>query len=92
MMNWYGGGMGAGGFAWFLMIPLWAGLIGLISYLVVKLLPGSGTRDRPAASAVATPLDYSPEQVLDRVFALGEIDEETYRARRRAMIEARGSS
>lgn len=92
MMDWYGGGMaGAGGFLGLLMILFWAALIGVIIYLVVRLLPGSGTRDRPTASAAASRGD-SPEQVLDRVFALGEIDEETYRARRSAMIEMRGSS
>jgi uncharacterized membrane protein len=34
----------------------------------------------------------SPEQILDRLFALGEIDEQTYRTRRTALAEMRRSS
>lgn len=94
MMNWYGGGMGGGaGLFWLLMGVFWIALVALVVYLVVKLLPGSS---RPSAPPVPpgtqpTPVE-SPEQILDRLFALGEIDEETYRARRTALTEMRRSS
>ena len=42
MMGWYGSGMGgAGPFMWLFMGLFWIALIGLIIWLVVKLLPGS---------------------------------------------------
>jgi len=96
MMNWYGGGMGGGGalFLWLFMIVFWVALIALVVFLVVKLLPGS---TKPTASGPAVPPTTgmpveSPEQVLDRMFAVGEIDEATYRARRTALAEMRKSS
>jgi putative membrane protein len=82
MMGWYGGGMGFGG--WLLMGVFWLVLLGVILYLVVRLLPaGSGAgsgRERPE----------SPEEILDRRFARGEIDVETYQAQRAALVSARG--
>ena len=43
MMGWYGSGMGGWGpFMWMFMGLFWIALIGLIIWLVVKLLPGSG--------------------------------------------------
>ena len=92
MMDWYGGGMnGVGGFMWVVMGLFWMGLIVLIIYLVVKLLPGSGGVER-AATASGAIAGESPEQMLDRMFAAGDIDEDTYRTRRGAMIEMRRSS
>lgn len=92
MMDWYGGGMnGAGSFMWVLMGLFWIGLLALIIYFVVKLLPGSGSAERAGVASGATPGE-SPEAMLDRMFAAGDIDEETYRARRGAMIEMRRSS
>ncbi|MCU0279222.1 MAG: hypothetical protein MUE31_10065 [Candidatus Nanopelagicales bacterium] len=88
MMGWYGSGMGgAGPFMWMFMGLFWLALIGLIIWLVVKLLPGSTTNQRN------TPVSgESPEQVLDRLFAMGEIDETTYRTRRTALTEMRKPS
>ncbi len=83
MMGWYGGGMGFGG--WMLMGIFWLILLGVILYLVVRLLPaGSGagpSRER----------QDSPEEILDRRFARGEIDVETYQAQRAALLQARGT-
>ena len=91
MMGWYGSGMGgAGAFMWMFMGLFWIALIGLIIGLVVKLLPGSAN-PRPAPSAGVAPGE-SPEQVLDRLFAMGEIDEATYRSRRTALTEMRNPS
>jgi putative membrane protein len=82
MMGWYGAGMGWGG--WVAMGLFWLVLLGVILYLVVRLLPagsGGGTgRERPE----------SPEEILDRRFARGEIDIETYQQQREALSAARG--
>ena len=91
MMGWYGSGMGgAGAFMWMFMGLFWIALIGLIIWLVVKLLPGSANpRSTPAVGAGPGEL---PVQVLDRLFAMGEIDETTYRTRRTALTEMRNPS
>jgi putative membrane protein len=88
MMN---GGFGIGaGVVWLFVLLFWAVLLAVIVFAVVKLLP-SGT---PASPAAPTPgalaAGESPEQLLDRLFAVGEIDEATYRARRTALAEMRG--
>jgi putative membrane protein len=77
MMNWYGGGMGGG--AWLFMGLLWLALIGLIVWLVVRLLPGSKPDNDTRESA---------EEILDRRFAMGEIDVDTYKAQRSALVAA----
>ena len=81
MMGWYGGGMGYG--AWMFMGLFWLVLLAVIIWAVVRLLPArrdAGGRD----------VD-SPEDILDRRFARGEIDAETYQAQRAALTAARGS-
>lgn len=91
MMDWYGSGMGgAGAFMWMFMGLFWIALIGLIIWLVVKLLPSSANQRSTPAVGVG-PVE-SPEQVLDRLFAMGEIDEATYRTRRTALAEMRNPS
>lgn len=82
MMGWYGGGMGWVG--WLGMAVFWIAIIALIIWLVVKLLPAS------SSSASPPPLGESPLDILDRRFARGEIDLETYQIQRAALIEARG--
>ena len=81
MMGWYGGGMGWAG--WLGMGLFWLVLLAVIVLLVVRLLPGSG----PGAGA---PRPDSPEEILDRRFAQGEIDLETYQKQRAALAQARG--
>ncbi|MBN9375326.1 MAG: SHOCT domain-containing protein [Cellulomonas sp.] len=78
MMGWYGMGMGWG--AWLGMGRFWLVLLGVILYAVVRLLPSgrAGGRDRGADS---------PAEILDRRFARGEIDIETYRAQRAALFD-----
>lgn len=80
MMGWYGGGMGP--LAWLLMGAFWAALLVLIVWLVTRLLPGGGETAPPARRE-------TPEEILDRRFALGEIDEPTYTAQRTALAAAR---
>jgi putative membrane protein len=73
--------MGAGG--WVLMGLFWVLLLALIFWAVVRLLPRSDQADRPA--------EDTPEEILDRRFASGELDAETYRMQRQALVAARGA-
>jgi putative membrane protein len=81
MMGWYGGGMGFA--VWMVMGLFWLVLVGVIIWAVVRLLPSAGRQDRAAAE--------TPDQILDRRFARGEIDLETYQAQRAALASARGA-
>jgi putative membrane protein len=82
MMGWYGGGMGLMG--WLFMGTFWVALLALIVWLVVRLLPSADRAgDRGSVD--------SPEDILDRRFARGEIDDETYAAQRTALTANRGS-
>ncbi len=73
MMNW-SGGMGAGG--WVFMSVLWVVLIAVIVWAMAALF---GRNDR---STSGTTIADRPEEILDRRFAGGEIDADTYDALR----------
>jgi putative membrane protein len=79
----YGSGMGWG--AWVFMGLFWLVLLGVVLFLVVRLLPGTGT-----GGAAGRPPQDSPEDILDKRFARGEIDLETYQAHAAALAQARG--
>jgi putative membrane protein len=80
MMGWYGTGMmGLGG--WLFMGLFWVALLVLVVWLVVRLLP---SRQPPAGG------QETPEDILDRRFARGEIDEQTYASQRAALANTRG--
>ena len=81
MMGGYGSGMGAG--AWMLMGLFWVLLLALIFWAVIKMRPRSGGAQRPTQG--------TPEEILDRRFASGELDVETYQAQRKALADARGN-
>jgi putative membrane protein len=92
MMGWYGDGLhGAAPFMWIGMGLFWIVLIGLVVFLVVRLLPGGATPTQPPVAPGPRPVE-SAEEILDRMFATGEIDEQTYRARRGALSEMRKQS
>lgn len=75
MMMWGWEGMAAWG--WIFMVVFWVALIALVVAAVAALFPrGRGTGGRGAASP------ESPEEILDRRFAEGEIDAEAYRSMR----------
>jgi len=66
------------------------GLIVLIVWLVTKVWPGlnhTGSGSSAVSSTTPGARGETPEQILDRMFALGEIDEATYRGRRTALAE-----
>lgn len=92
MMNWYGGGVGAAPFMWMGMGLFWIVLIGLGIFLVVRLLPSGGHSSQPPAPLTGPRAAESAEQILDRMFVTGEIDEQTYRVRRGALSEMRKQS
>ena len=79
MMSWYGHGMGTLG--WLGMGLFWLLLLGLIVWLVVRLLPGTG-------DATTHPTGEPALEVLDRQLALGEIDVEAWQAQRAALLGA----
>ncbi len=99
MMGWYGTGMG--GFGWMGMGLLWLVLIGVIVWLVVRLLPGRSQRPlHPTPPAVpptgAGPQDDVPAgpalEILDQRLARGEVDLETYRNIRATIVGSRGGA
>lgn len=93
MMDGYGGGSSFAPVMWMVMGLFWIVLIALVVFLVIRLLPGSGTAHAtsPAPQPVSA-IPETPEQILDRLLALGEIDEQTYRTRRTALAEMRRPS
>lgn len=76
MMGWDVHHMGAGG--WLAMALIAGALLAAVGWLVAR----SGAALR--GDAPVTPVD-SAEEVLDRRFARGDIDEPTYQARRTAL-------
>ena len=78
MMSWYGHGMGMLG--WLGMSVFWLIVLGLIMWLVVRLLPGSGD--------VPTRLTTGERALenLDCRLASGEIDLDAWRAQRAALL------
>lgn len=79
MMGWYGGGMDP--FGWLAMGVFWLCLLGLIVWLVVRLLPGSG-------GGTNHPIGESAVEILDRRLASGEIDLQTWQTQRSALLTA----
>jgi putative membrane protein len=86
MMGWYGHGMGA--WAWTIVGLFWIVMIGLIVLGTVAVLSSrshvGNSRDHDGSSR-----DESATEILDRRFARGDIDEESYRAHRAALMSSR---
>lgn len=81
------GGMGYGGMGWAGMVGMvlfWVVLIAAIVWAVTRLLPGRQVPTNLPGSAPET-----PEGILDRRYARGEIDLETYQAQRVVLAAAR---
>ena len=73
MMGW--GGMGFGGFFGLLSMLLFLGLLGFLVYLGVKALEGGG-KSRSKDEAL---------EALRLRYARGELDEETYKRRKKEL-------
>ena len=78
----YGWDMGTGG--WIAMSVFWIALLALVVWGVTRVLPTGG--QRPDASTARA---ETPEEILDRRFAVGEIDAETYQRMRTELTSAR---
>jgi putative membrane protein len=74
----YGFGMGLAG--WIFMGLFWVAVIALVVWAVVALIPGTRAGDNGRRE--------TPEQILDRRFALGELDAEQYRRARDELAAA----
>ena len=80
MMGWYGNG-GLGSLGSLGMGVFWLVLLGLIVWLVTRLLPASG--EQPTRTT-----GESAVEILDRRMANGEIDIGTWQAQRAALLAA----
>jgi putative membrane protein len=78
MMGWYGNGS-LGSLGSLGMGVFWLILLGLIVWLVVRLLPGSG-------SGSSRDTVESALELLDRRLANGQIDLELWQAQRAALV------
>ena len=76
MMGSYGNGMGSPG--WLGMGVFWLLLLGLIVWLVMRLLPGS-------SGQTPSPTGDSAMEILDRRMANGEIDVPAWQSQRAAL-------
>jgi putative membrane protein len=76
MMGSYGNGIGS--LAWLGMGVFWLLLLGLIVWLVMRLLPGTTGR-------TSHPTGDSSAEILDRRMASGEIDVSEWQAHRGAL-------
>jgi putative membrane protein len=66
---------------WLAMGVFWLILLGLIIWLMVRLLPG-----RDCGTTRAT--GESPLEILDRRLASGELNQEAWQAKRNALLAA----
>jgi putative membrane protein len=79
MMGWYGhGGFGT---SWMLMGAVWLLVLLALGWLVLRLVSGRHADQTDSTGQTRTALE-----LLDRRFALGEIDTDTYRARRALLL------
>ena len=82
MMGWNNGG-GMSSLGWLGMGVFWLILLGLIVWLVVRLLPDSGSGKSPALTTGDSALD-----ILDRRLASGQLDLPSWQAQRAALLGA----
>ncbi|MCB2176380.1 MAG: hypothetical protein KQH57_11275 [Actinomycetales bacterium] len=99
MMGWYGTGMG--GFGLIGMGLFWLALIGLIVWLVVRLLPGRTQQPPIPRPPVVPPTGAGPRddvaagpalEILDQRLARGEVDVETYQSIKATILDSRGGA
>lgn len=79
-----------GGWAWMAFMPLlWIVLIGLVVWAVIRLAHREAGGEDSRRSG--WPHRETPEEILDRRFASGEIDAETYTEARQKLAGHRPS-
>lgn len=83
----YGFGMGVGG--WIGMAVFWIALIALVVWLAVRALPGTRRDDADAGAHPGAARSETPQDVLDRRLAAGEIDTATYESVRTSLRATR---
>ena len=77
-----GFGMGGGMIA---MTVFWVGLLALLIWGVARVSTGSAdARDE-------NPRQETPEEILDRRYVAGELEDETYRFMRETLVSARSN-
>ncbi len=86
--SWYGWGWG-----WMMLMPLlWIGLVALVVWAVIRLARPAGSRGGPASpSGKPGPGWETPQDILDRRLASGEIDIDTY-TQTRARLSGRDTA
>ncbi len=82
----YGMGMGVGGMI--AMVVFWVALVALIVWLVTRAFRPGG-HDRRGGAGGDRSWQETSDEVLDRRFAAGEIDEATYHRMRETLRSAR---
>lgn len=82
----YGWGMGGG---WIAMTVFWVALMTLFIWLVTRVL--ADRDDRNDGGRRGFPPTESPEEVLDRRYATGELDLETYQRMRANLASGRSN-
>ena len=82
MVGWYGNG--AGSLGWLGIGAFWPILLGLITWLLVRLLRRSRHGRAPSNSAPAL-------EILDKRLAGGQIDTPAWQAQRTALVAAQGN-
>ncbi|WP_143448717.1 hypothetical protein [Kineosporia sp. A_224] len=90
--GWNGNMMGDNGSAWSPWLVAFfvvATLLLVLAALLVGRLLRTGGAVAPTGRGRAAQATEPPEEMLDRLFATGELDEATYRSRRTALTEMR---
>lgn len=77
-----GFGMGGGMIA---MTVFWVGLVALVIWAVSRTSPDSGGRRDEK------PRQETPEEILDRRYVAGELDDDEYRSKRETLTSTRST-
>lgn len=86
MMDWYGNGMGTGG--WIAMVAVMTIFWGLVIFAGVMIFRNGGSRSFGGTRDDGT-RDRNADEILDERFARGEVEVEEYEARKAVL---RGSA
>jgi putative membrane protein len=70
---------GGGGWGWMMLMPLlWVALLAVIVWAVVRLAQPGGRSGGPGGYDYDRSRRETPQEILDRRFASGEIDADAY--------------